>query len=97
MAKATVAFNIRRDQQHHSEMVLAKSKTYHGPASDCSPEEIMAEAPKPSVNALRAHAQMMSLFAVLGIPVSTAVVIDKDGVRVSLPINAQPDDQGEVA
>ena len=25
MAKATVAFNIRRDQQHHSEMVLAKS------------------------------------------------------------------------
>jgi hypothetical protein len=29
---------------------------------------------------------MMSLFAALGIPVSTAVVIDKDGVRVSLPV-----------
>ena len=57
----------------------------------------MTDAPKPSINALRVHAQMMSLFAALGIPVSTAVVIDKDGVRVSLPINAQPDDQGEVA
>ena len=46
----------------------------------------MTDAPKPSINALRAHAQMMSLFAALGIPVSTAVVIDKDGVRVSLPV-----------
>lgn len=34
----------------------------------------------------RAHAQMMAIFAALGIPVSTAVVIDKDGVRVSLPV-----------
>ena len=46
----------------------------------------------PSLNALRAHAQMMAIFAALGIPVSTAIVIDKDGVRVSLPVK---EDEGE--
>ena len=40
----------------------------------------------PSLNAMRVHAQMMSLFAVLGIPISTAVVIDEKGARVSLPV-----------
>jgi hypothetical protein len=40
----------------------------------------------PSLNALRAHAQILAIFAALGIPVSTAVVIDKDCVRVSLPV-----------
>jgi hypothetical protein len=34
---------------------------------------------------------MMAIFAALGIPVSTAVVIDKDGVRVSLPVKEKPD------
>ena len=45
----------------------------------------------PSLNALRAHAQMMAIFAALGIPVTTAVVIDKGGVRVSLPVKEEPD------
>lgn len=47
--------------------------------------------PTPSLNALRAHAQMLAIFAALGIPVSTAVVIDKDGVRVSLPVKEKTD------
>lgn len=47
--------------------------------------------PTPSLNALRAHAQMMAIFAALGIPVSTAVVIDNDGVRVSLPVKEEDD------
>ena len=42
--------------------------------------------PTPSLNAMRVHAQMMALFAVLGISVSTAVVIDEKGGRVSLPV-----------
>ena len=46
----------------------------------------MTDAPKPSINTLRVHAQMMSLFSVLGIPVSTAVVIDANGVRIQLPV-----------
>jgi hypothetical protein len=33
---------------------------------------------------------MTALFAALGIPVSTAVVINKNGVRVSLPVKEQP-------
>jgi hypothetical protein len=48
------------------------------------------DKPTPSPNALRAHAQMMALFAALGIPASTAVAIDKDGVRVSLPVKEEP-------
>ncbi len=50
--------------------------------------------PTPSLNALRAHAQMMAIFAALVIPVSTAVVIDKDGVRVSLPVPQKEDGNG---
>ena len=44
------------------------------------------KTPKPSLNALRCHAQMTAMCAALGIKPTTAVVIDADGVRASLNV-----------
>ena len=46
---------------------------------------------KKRIERMKAKGKPLPLFA-LGIPVSTAVVIDKDGVRVSLPVKEDESD-----